>query len=81
MKEIIAICESKPTMKVLCEVPFKDKTITELNLSGKNLGTEGALVVSYYLEDNGAMTSLDVSNNNLGPTGAKHIAVALPECK
>ena len=56
MKEIIATCQSKPAMKVLCEVPFKDKTITELNVSRKNLGVEGAVVVSHYLENNGALT-------------------------
>ena len=79
MKEIIAMCASKPTMKVLCEVPFKDKAITELDLSGKSLGTEGALVVSYYLENNVAMTSLDLSKNNLGAAGAKHVAAAIKD--
>ena len=59
------MCESKPTMKVLCKVAFKDKTITELDIRGKNLGTEGALVVSYYLENNGALTSLNISSNKL----------------
>ena len=57
------MCLSKPTMKVLCEVPFKDKTITELDVSAKNLGTEGALVVSYYLENNGALEKLRMAEN------------------
>ena len=81
MKEITAMCASKPSMKVLCEVPFKDKMVTKLDVSGKNLGTEGALVVSYYLENNGALTSLNVSNNELKAEGAKHITTALSECK
>ena len=77
MKEIIAMCASKPTMKVLCEIPFKDKTITELDVSGKNLGTEGALVVSYYLENNGALTSLNLASNDLNAEGAEHVAEAI----
>ncbi len=95
MHEIMAMCHSKPSMKVLCGVPFKDKTITELDVSGKNLGVEGAVVVSNYIENNGAMTSLNVSNNNLGGkswdnrkgeaifdlSGIRALAAAIPECK
>ena len=65
MNEIIATIEAKPTMKVLCAVPFRDKTIAELNVSGQSLGVEGALVIRRYLENNGALTSLNVSNNAL----------------
>ena len=65
MNEIIAIVEAKPAMKVLCAVPFRDKTITELDVSGQSLGVEGALVIRRYLENNGALTSLNVSNNML----------------
>ena len=61
MKKIISIAESKPAMMVLCEVPFKDKTITELDLSGKDLGANGTMVVSHYIHNNGALTSLNVS--------------------
>jgi hypothetical protein len=46
------------SMKILCEVPFKDKTLTELDVSGKDLGMEGALVIAEYLDSNEAMTSL-----------------------
>ena len=65
MNEIIAIVEAKPAMKVLCGVPFRDKTITELDISGQRLGVEGALVIRRYLENNGALTSLNISNNKL----------------
>ena len=64
MKKIIAIAESMPTMKTLCEVPFKDKTITELDLSGKNLSADGAIVVSHYIRDNGAMKKLTISGDD-----------------
>ena len=53
------------------------------DLSNKNLGVGGAIIVSAWIshKDNGAMTSLNVSSNYLGAEGAKHIAAALPECK
>ena len=94
MNKIIAIIEAKPTMKVLCAVPFRDKTITELDVSGQSLGVEGAIVTSCYLENNGALKSLDISANNLGgwnglggcyakydTSGVKALAAAIPECK
>ena len=65
MNEIIAIVEAKPAMKVLCAVPFRDKTITELDVSGQSLGVEGTLVIRRYLENNGALASLDLSENNI----------------
>jgi hypothetical protein len=63
MREIMAITMRMESMKILCMVPFKDKTLTELDVSGNNLGTEGALVVAEYLDGNGALTSLDISTN------------------
>ena len=63
MKEIIDIAMSKDSMKLLCEVPIKDKTLTELDVSGKSLGTEGALVVAEYLRDNGAMSKFTFSGD------------------
>ena len=65
MKEIIVIAMSKDSMKLLCEVPIKDKALTELDVSGKSLGTEGALVVAEYLRDNGALSSLSLKSNGL----------------
>jgi hypothetical protein len=66
MKEIVSIVEGKPAMKVLCTIPFRDKTITELDVSKKGLGAEGALVVGRYLEGNRALTALNVSENSIG---------------
>ena len=74
MNEIITLVEAKPAMKVLCAVPFRDKTITELDVSGQSLGVEGALVIRRYLENNGALTSLNLASNSLGVEGAKHVA-------
>jgi Ran GTPase-activating protein (RanGAP) involved in mRNA processing and transport len=66
MREIMAIALHMDSMKILCGVPFKDKTLTELDVSGKNLGTEGALVIAEYLEGNGALIKLDISSNAIG---------------
>jgi Ran GTPase-activating protein (RanGAP) involved in mRNA processing and transport len=73
-REIMAIAMRMDSMKILCEIPFKDKTLTELDVSGKILGKEGALVVAEYLDGNGAMTSLNLSGTRLGKEGAEHIA-------
>jgi hypothetical protein len=68
MREIMVITMRMDSIKILCEIPFKDKTLTELDVSGKNLGTEGALVVAGYLDGNRALTSIDISNNDIGQT-------------
>jgi hypothetical protein len=65
MRKIMAVAMSKESMKILCEVPFKNKTITELDISWKNLGVEGALVIAEYLDGNGALSSLNLANNEL----------------
>jgi hypothetical protein len=61
MNEIIALVEAKPTMKLLCAVPFRDKTITELDVSGQSLGVEGAVVIRRYLENNGALVTVTIN--------------------
>ena len=75
MKSIIAMNK----FDVLCAVPVKEmkaNSITELDLSGKSLGAEGALVLATYMEDN-PMSILNVSKNDLGPEGAKTLAPAM----
>jgi Ran GTPase-activating protein (RanGAP) involved in mRNA processing and transport len=66
MREIIAIAMRMDSMKILCEVPFKDKTLIELDVSGKNLGTEGALVIAEYLDGNRTLSSLNLASNCIG---------------
>ena len=77
MNDIIAQIEAAPAMKVLCAVPFRDKTITELDVSGQSLGVEGAVVIGRYLENNRALVKLDISNNEIRVAGAKALAAAL----
>jgi Ran GTPase-activating protein (RanGAP) involved in mRNA processing and transport len=78
MRRIMAIAASKERMEILCEVPVKDKNPTALDISGKKLGFEGALVLAEYLTGNGVMlSSLTISDNRLGAEGAKVVAEAL----
>jgi hypothetical protein len=77
MREIMAIAMRMDCMKILCAIPFKDKTLSELDVSGQNLGAEGALVVAEYLDGNGALTSLNLSSNTLEDKGAEVIAEAI----
>jgi Ran GTPase-activating protein (RanGAP) involved in mRNA processing and transport len=85
MREIMAVAMHMDNMKILCGVPFKDKTLTELNISGTNknnwrgssLGTEGALVVAEYLGGNRALKKLDISNCGLSAEGGKVLAAGL----
>jgi hypothetical protein len=60
--QLIAVTEAKEKMEIFCEIPFKDKTLTKLDVSGKGLGTEGFHVVSHYLKDNHTLLELNLSN-------------------
>ena len=79
MNEIITLVEAKPTMKVLCAVPFRNKAITELDVSNQSLNIEGALVISHYLEKNGTLSLLDLSCNSLGDDGVTAIIESISE--
>jgi Ran GTPase-activating protein (RanGAP) involved in mRNA processing and transport len=79
MNEILAMVEAKPAMKVLCAVPFRDKSITELDVSSHRLGVEGALVIRRYLENNGALVKFDISSNDIRRDGAQALAEALKD--
>jgi Ran GTPase-activating protein (RanGAP) involved in mRNA processing and transport len=77
MGEIIAIAMGMDSVKILCEVPFKDKTLSDVDVSRKNLGTEGALVIAEYLDGNEALTQLGISDNDIRAEGGKALAEAL----
>ena len=65
-----------------CKVPVKqmrDDALTELDLSKKEIGACGAMVVAHLLEFSRALTSLDLYDNVIGADGAKAIAAALPQ--
>jgi hypothetical protein len=79
MRKIMAIAMRMANMKILCEVPFKDKTLTELDVSGKNFGMEEALVVAGYLDGNGAISSVNLLQNKIGSDQAEALASILKE--
>ena len=65
-----------------CEVPVKqmrDDALTELDLSEKQIGACGAMVVAHLLEFSRALTSLNLEYNRIGAGGAKAIADSLPQ--
>ena len=75
---LVIILKEHETLKSLCG---NKGTETELDMSGKKMGADGAIMLPPEIVANGAMTSLDLSNNNLRAQGAKHIAVAITKCK
>jgi hypothetical protein len=52
-----------------------------LDVSGQNLGAEGAEKMAIFIKDNGAMTSLDLASNWLYAEGAKIVAAAIKVTK
>jgi hypothetical protein len=79
MRKIMAVAVRMDNMKVLCEIPFKDKTVTELDVSGKKLGMEGALVVAEYLDGNGTISSVNLLKNDIGVEQARALVSILKE--
>jgi Ran GTPase-activating protein (RanGAP) involved in mRNA processing and transport len=77
MEELIDLCTTRPALRMLCLVPFKDNTLRFLQLSKKSLHLEGALVVARYLRSNSCLLDLDVSWNWFGPDGGKAVARSL----
>ena len=67
MNNIIDIAKHMSTMRTLCEVPFKDTAILELDLSKKYLTGDGAMVVCYYIRDvnTRTLTELNASHNHM----------------
>jgi hypothetical protein len=65
MKAIIAMDK----FDVICAVPVKELkagSITELDLAGKSLGVEGALVLATYLNASGSMSSVNLLKSSIG---------------
>ena len=63
-------------IKTLCGI---EEGETEVDLSQQALGAADAVLLSFDLEFNRALTSLDLSDNEVGAGGAKAIADSLPQ--
>jgi hypothetical protein len=71
MARIIAAMRAKESADVLlCGVSMKETMLTELDVSGKMLGTEGALVVVDYMQANQGLRTLNLSHNHMATAEA-----------
>jgi hypothetical protein len=71
---LASILKEHPTLKSLCGNTGVE---TELDMSGKHIGAEGAIMLRPEITSNGALTSLNLSSNYLKVGGAKIVAKAI----
>jgi hypothetical protein len=71
---LASILKEHPTLKSLCGNQGDE---TELDMSGKEIGKEGAIMLAPEIINNGAMTSLNLAWNRLRAEGAKVVAEAI----
>jgi hypothetical protein len=76
-KALASALKGHPTLKSLCGNSGDE---TELDMSSKEIGPDGAIMLAPEIAGNGAMTSLNLASNKLGIEGAKTIAACLPKC-
>jgi hypothetical protein len=62
-KALASILKEHPTLKSLCGNSGEE---TELDMSGKEIGAEGAIMLAPEIAGNGAMTSLNISSSRIG---------------
>ena len=63
VQNFIAILKEHATLKSLCGNKGDE---TELDMSGKEMGADGAVMLAPEIVANGALTSLDISSNDIG---------------
>jgi hypothetical protein len=68
------VLKEHPTLKSLCGNKGDEM---ELDMSGKRIGAEGAIMLAPEIIDNGALTSLNLSSNDLEAKSAKIVAEAI----
>jgi hypothetical protein len=79
MVKVLQMAYDMPSLRLLCTVPFKDTTVTHLDVSRKKLGPEGAIVVARYLKGNKTLTKLNLSFNEIGGWQGEEGVCALAE--
>ena len=83
-QNLATILKEHATLKSLCGNKG-DETV--LDMSGKEMGAGGAIMLAPEIIANGALTSLNISSNNLtgilgdDMSGVKALAAAIPECR
>ena len=73
---IVAAAKQGGNIKTLCGIKEGQ---TEVDLRSNRLKAPDAVLLSFDLEFNRALTSLGLYNNEIGVGGAKAIAAALPQ--
>jgi hypothetical protein len=73
---LAAILKEHPTLKSMCGHKGDE---TELNMSGKNIGSAGAIMLAPEIVDNGAISSVNLLLNNIGIDEARALASILKD--
>ena len=71
---LATILKEHATLKSLCGNKGDE---TELDMSGKKMGADGAIMLAPEIVANGALTSLNLAGNRLNAEAAKHVAEAI----
>ena len=66
-QNLVAILKEHASLKSLCGNKGDE---TELDMSGKNMGADSAIMLAPEIVANGALTSLNILNNDIEKTGA-----------
>ena len=74
-QNLATILKEHATLKSLCGINKGNET--ELDMSGKEMGADGAIMLAPEIVANGALKSLNLASNRLEAEGAKYIAEAI----
>jgi Ran GTPase-activating protein (RanGAP) involved in mRNA processing and transport len=69
--------EETELKKSVKRLKANDPSLTELNLTAKSIGDDGAKAIAEALKVNTVLTSLSLDDNSIGDDGAKAIAEGL----
>jgi hypothetical protein len=75
-KALASILKDHPTLKSLCGNSGEE---TVLDMSGQNIGAEGAIMLAPEITDNGAISSVNFLKNNIGVEQARALVIILKE--
>ena len=64
-------------IQMLAEALKEDNSITHLDLSHNNIGTQGAIALAEALKENNSIIYINLDTNNIGDIGAAALAEAL----
>jgi hypothetical protein len=65
MYQLMCVVWRKENIRSLCDVPIKDTTVVELDVSRHDLGTEGANAAMWYTSINDRLLKIDIRYNGI----------------